>query len=257
MQRKLAFEGIENFRDFGGYAGRDRHMKTGKLFRAANQAEASEADLAALAALNIAVIADLRRAGERDRMPSRRWNGFAAEVIDNAIGESDEDPWHVYLQGSDLSPASMRGYMVEYYRAAPYEARHIDLFSRWFQALAKTDGAMLVHCAAGKDRTGMVCAMTHHIAGVHDDDILADYMLTNDTERFSRRGPGFADHIEQLTGRRPSEETIHLAMGVEEVYLRTALDTINERSGDLDAYLKDVLGLDAGAREAIEDRILV
>jgi protein-tyrosine phosphatase len=64
------------------------------------------------------VVVDLRRPNERQRDPSRRWAGFAAEVIDNDLGVTGEDPWHAFLRGSDLSVASIRAYLVEYYRRA-------------------------------------------------------------------------------------------------------------------------------------------
>jgi protein-tyrosine phosphatase len=68
MTRHIDFEGIENFRDFGGYDTRfGRPMKTGLLYRSANHAYATDADLARMAELNLAAIIDLRRRFERDR----------------------------------------------------------------------------------------------------------------------------------------------------------------------------------------------
>ena len=72
MTRKIAFEAIENFRDFGDYAVGDRRLKRGVLYRSANQSEATEADLEAMRALGLSVIVDLRRPNERERSPNRR-----------------------------------------------------------------------------------------------------------------------------------------------------------------------------------------
>ena len=84
MTRHIRFDAIDNFRDFGDYAAGARRLKRGLLYRAANQAMATEADLEKLAGLNLSVIVDLRRANERERSPSRRWDGFAAEVSASA-----------------------------------------------------------------------------------------------------------------------------------------------------------------------------
>ena len=257
MTRKLPFATIENLRDFGDYAAGHRHMKKGVLYRSAHQAEASDEELDALAALGLSLIVDLRRPGERQRAPSRRWKGFAAEVIANDHPEEGDDPWQTFMKEAEITADSMRRYMVDYYHAAPFEHRHVDLYTRWFQRLGETEGATLVHCAAGKDRTGILCALTHHIAGVHPDDIMADYLLTNDEERFARRMPLFAAHVEELTGRRPDDAAMRTTMGVEPEYLETALAVMIARHGSIDGYLTEALGVDSARRAAIERRILV
>ena len=256
MTRHIPLQGVENFRDFGDYAAGEGRLKTGVLFRAAHQAEATDQDLVVMAGLNLSTIVDLRRPNERQRDPSRRWEGFAAEVIDNDLGVTGEDPWHTFLRESDLSEASIRGYLVDYYRRAPFNERHLDLFRRSFQALAPGRGPVLIHCAAGKDRTGILAALTHHIAGVSDDDVIDDYLLTNDPGRFERRGATFMDHIEQVTGRRPTEAAMRAAMGVEADYLAAAIAEMKARHGSLDGYLEQAVGLDAATREAVWAHIL-
>jgi protein tyrosine/serine phosphatase len=257
MTRHIPLQGVENFRDFGDYAAGQGRLKKGVLFRAAHQAEATDQDLVAMAGLGIVTIVDLRRPNERERDPSRRWEGFAAEVIDNDLGVTGEDPWHTFLRGSDLSVGAIRDYLVEYYRRAPFKARHLDLFRRYFQALGAARGPVLIHCAAGKDRTGLLAALTHHVAGVADDDVIDDYLLTNNEERFVRRGPRFAAIVETATGRRPSDAAIRTAMGVEADYLATALAEMRGQYGSIDGYLENAVGLDAAGREAVRAHILL
>jgi protein tyrosine/serine phosphatase len=257
MTRHIPLQGVENFRDFGDYAAGQGRLKTGVLFRAAHQAEATDEDLVAMAGLGIVTIVDLRRPNERERDPSRRWEGFAAEVIDNDLGVTGEDPWHTFLRGSDLSVQAIRDYLVEYYRRAPFKERHLDLFRRYFQALGAARGPVLIHCAAGKDRTGLLAALTHHVAGVADADVIDDYLLTNNEERFVRRGPKFAAVVEAATGRRPSDAAIRTAMGVEADYLATALAEMKAQYGSIDGYLRDAVGLDAAGREAVRAHILL
>jgi len=257
MTRHIVLQGVENFRDFGDYAAGAGRLRKGLLFRAAHQAQATDEDLAAMAGLDLRTIVDLRRPNERQRDPSRRWAGFAAEVIDNDLGVAGEDPWHAFLRESDLSVASIRGYLVEYYRRAPFKDRHLDLFRRYFQALSAARGPVLIHCAAGKDRTGLLAALTHHVAGVADDDLVDDYLLTNDEERFARRGPKFAELLETELGRRPSDAAVRLAMGVEADYLAAAIGEMKARHGSLDGYLEQAVGLDAAGREAVRAHILL
>ena len=256
MIRHLDFEGVENFRDFGGYATAcGRGLKPGLLYRSANHSRATDADLDALQALGLRVVVDLRRKLERDREPSRRWAGFQAEVIENDI-EGEHKDWAEFLAESDLSPQWFRKDSLVFYRQAPSDPRHIDLFSRYFRSLAAADGPILVHCAAGKDRTGMICAFTHHIAGVHRDDILADYLLTNDEARIARRAEGFAKWVSEKFGRHLPDQAARTALSVSPEYLESALDAIDGAYGSLDAYIQTALGVDAALRDRIHGRLL-
>ncbi|MBI1199924.1 MAG: protein-tyrosine-phosphatase [Phenylobacterium sp.] len=256
MTRHIPFEGIENFRDYGDYAAGDRRLKRGLLYRSAGHGAATDADLEKLAAMNLAVIVDLRRANERERQPSRRWQGFATPVIENDIGQDVADEWLTFIQGSDLSPGSFHAYMLDYYRKAPHQERHLDLYRRYFRALAEAEGPILVHCSAGKDRTGIICALTQHVAGVHDDDIQSDYLLTNDAERLARRLPTIREVIREATGQIATDEALMTAMRVEPEYLAMAFEVMREAHGSLDGYLDQALGLDAALRARIHDRLL-
>lgn len=257
MTRRIPFEGIDNFRDFGDYAAGTRRLRRGLLYRSAHHARATDADLERLAALGLAVIVDLRRTNERQRDPCRRWPGFGSTVIDNDIGQDTVDEWHDFIARSDLSVEAFRQYMLAYYRAAPFVRRHLDLYARYFQALAETDGPILVHCAAGKDRTGILCALTHHLAGVHEDDILEDYLLTNDAERLAARVPVMREVVREHSGGRiASDEALLTAMRVEAEYLAEALAVMRGAHGSLDGYLERELGLNGALRERIHARLL-
>ena len=256
MTRHLDFDGIHNFRDFGGYATTSgRRLKDRKLYRSANHHRASQADLERLRELGLTVIVDLRQPGEREREPSRRWDGFACQVVDNDLCESHPD-FVAQVRTSDLSPAWFYAHSTDFYERAPYEARHVDLFRRYFHALAASDGALLVHCAAGKDRTGLICALTHQVAGVHRDDIVQDYLLTNDEARMAAKIDFLGPFFDRLVGRRPSEEALRVAVGVHADYLQRAFAVIEARDGSLDGYLERTLGLDGPLRERLRERLL-
>jgi len=257
QDRVIRLEGVSNFRDYGGYPTQGGgRMKTGLLYRSANHAKATDADLEAIAALGIGVVVDLRRPGERTRDPSRRHPTFAGMVIDNDIGDTTEDPWLAFVRASDLSTDSFRGHGLGYYREAPFEERHIDLFKRYFHALADNDQAVLIHCAAGKDRTGLLAALTHHVAGVHPDDIMADYLLTNAAINYELVIPLVSEMMAAQTGRTPEPEAVRVAIGVDPTYLETAFTVIRDAHGDLDAYLERVIGVDGPFREQLRRRLL-
>ena len=142
---------------------------------------------------------------ERERSPSRRWEGFAASVIENDDHDEGSESWDSFMAGWDMEAESYRQFLLRYYEEAPHLPRLIDLFTRYFDTLATSDGAVIVHCAAGKDRTGLAVALTHHIAGVHRDDIIADYLLTNNSGRFEQHGAAWREMILQQHGRAPDD----------------------------------------------------
>lgn len=255
MTRILALDGIDNFRDFGDYPAGERRIAKGRLYRSANHYRASDADLQALQALNLATIVDLRRRDERERDPSRRWEGFACDVIDNDIGDHEVDSWQAFVKSCDLSSEGFERYMEDWYQAAAFEPRHLDLFSRALKALAQGEGPILVHCAAGKDRTGILCGLIHHIAGAHRDDILADYLLTNQAARIELRLERMIAYIEELNGKRPSAAAVRTAMGVQARFLESTFGSISERFGDVETYLERALGVDAAMREHVAESL--
>jgi protein-tyrosine phosphatase len=255
MNRRILLEGVDNFRDYGGYAASaGRRLRSGALYRSAGHARATDADLETIAALGISTIVDLRRPDERRRDPARRHPHFQGSVISNA--DEAVDDWRAHIQSGDITEEGFRRYMVAYYDKAPFEPRHLDLFGRYFRALADGGGPILIHCSAGKDRTGLLAALTHRLAGVHRDDIVEDFLLTNDPERLAARLPLVAAIVAEVAGKVPSEGALMVAMGVEAHYLETAFAAIEARFGGPDAYMEQALGVDRAVRAAIEARLL-
>jgi len=257
MTRHIDFDEIQNFRDFGGYAtASGRPLRSGRLYRSANHSRATDLDLARLRELGIAVVVDLRQPREREREPSRRWEGFAAAVIENHESEQHPDWESAARAAPELTAEWFFQDALAFYGRTPFEPRYVDLFSRYFRTLAETDGAVVVHCAAGKDRTGMICALTHHLAGVGRDDLVADYLLTNDESRLARKIEVVTPWFEKAFGRRPSDDALRVLVSVQPEYLANAFAVMEARHGSIDGYLEAVLGVDAAMRERIHERLL-
>ena len=251
-----AFEGIENFRDFGGAASAfGGRVCTGRLFRSAHLGAASEQDLQALAHLGVSTVVDLRRPTERSQQPSR-WSGFPGRLICSDEGDRAEGPHVEFLRQGDLSDAGVEAYLSGYYRQAPFEPRHLALFSQAFEALDAGDGAMLVHCTAGKDRTGLLAALIQRALGVSPEDIMDDYLLTNRATMTPARRARVSAALTPMIGREPSEAILLGFMGVSARHLDLAFGAIATETGGLDGYLA---GLGAGTPrlERLRARLLV
>ncbi|MEZ5998759.1 MAG: tyrosine-protein phosphatase [Hyphomonas sp.] len=255
--RILPLEGVRNFRDFGGYASRHGgRVRRGRLFRSGHYADATHDDLKHVRQLGIQLQADLRRPDEREKQPGK-WS--APLTLTHDGGREHEAPHHRFLTKVEADAAKAENWMVEYYRAAPFKKHHQELFAGWFTHLAELadDEAGLVNCAAGKDRTGILCALTHHVLGVSEEDIRADYVLTNLAVDVDGRIDEIAAMFNAHIGKNYAPDVFRPFIGVRLPYLETALATIAEEAGSVDTYLADTLGVTPAQQDVIRGKLLV
>jgi protein tyrosine/serine phosphatase len=252
------FTTIRNFRDCGGYPTRDgRMLRTGRLYRTAQFHDASDDDLRALRELGITTIVDLRRPGEREKYPSRRLPDFPGAVVEHPGMDDVELPPHLSaMEGAGASAETARAAMLEIYRSFPADPMLVVLYREFFNALAMADGAVLVHCAAGKDRTGLIVALAQHIAGLERDTIMTHYLKTNQSELVSELAVAAMRENAAREGRVFSDGAIRTVLSVVPEYLETSFETIEAQHGSLDRYLEDVLGVSGERREKIRGRLV-
>ena len=250
MDRVLTLDGVHNFRDYGGYATSDGgRIKTGLLWRSAQHAEASDADLTAIDALGLANVIDLRGGIEREANPCRRGAQFAAQVWSQE-GETAGLAPHVEAAGGTLDAASAKRAMIGLYTGLPTRENLRPMLAAYFRVLARDPRPSLVHCVAGKDRTGFAVAVLHLMLGVHRDDVMADYLLTNEASRLEARiASGEMQARAYAKGR--DESTIRALWGVDEAYLVAAFAALDAQFVDVDDYLEKVLDVGADQRAAL------
>ncbi|NBW74733.1 MAG: tyrosine-protein phosphatase [Sphingomonadaceae bacterium] len=253
--RILPLEGINNFRDYGGYdAHEGRKVRTGLLWRSAQHGDASDADLAAVNDLGIAHVIDLRGPSEREAKPCRRADDFSANVW-TYPEETAGLALHTEAADGVLTAAEARAAMIRLYEGIAFRDNLTPMLRLYFELLLRAEGPSLVHCVAGKDRTGWAVAMAQQALGVPRDAIIADYMLTNDASRLEERiaSESFKDLPRYAA---MDADTVRALWGVREDYIATALKATVDRYGDLDTYLEKVLGIDEAAREALRAHYL-
>jgi protein tyrosine/serine phosphatase len=241
--------GVHNFRDAGGYRTQAGAVRRNVLFRSGRLTAATPDDQAALAALGLRTIVDLRRGAERDAFPTGPW-ALACTAIASDLG-GHADPWPAFLRSTEPSAPAVRDYILGFYRALPFEDRHIDLFSRYFAALANAEGPLLVHCTGGKDRTGLAIALTHALLGVSRDDMLHDYLLTNHHWSYDAHGDAVAASMHNEAGRAVEPAAVRTAMEVEPAFLDAAFDAIIAHAGSIPAYLRSIVGVSEQRQAAI------
>jgi protein-tyrosine phosphatase len=255
--RILQTTGIHNFRDYGGYpvVGGGRLVR-GKLFRSGEHTLATDADLRIVEELELKAVFDLRGAGEREKAPCRRPPSFPASVY-SAVGETTEAAPHLDAAANALDAATARQNMQNRYAGVPFRPVLVDLYQNYFRVLSQLGASTLVNCTAGKDRTGVLVALLHSALGVHPDDILDDYLLTNSAGDSEARVAVLKADLQRRFGATMSDEAVRVVTSVEPAFLESAFGAIRQRHGSISAYLEDVLGVTSQVREALIDRLVV
>lgn len=256
FERVIPTSGIYNFRDYGGYpvAGGGR-VVLGKLYRSAQHRDATPEDLVRVSQLGLGVVVDLRGARERHADPCPRPANFTARVIATEEETASVAP-HLQAAREADDAESMHQRMLMVYDDIAFRPTLNPLFARYFEALAEEEGASLIHCLAGKDRTGVAVALLHKLLGVHPDDIMADYLLTNTAGNVEARIAAGAASVRRSARRDVSDAAMRVIMSVQPEYLNRTFAAIDARYGSYEAYMRDVLAVDAARANAIRARLI-
>lgn len=250
-------EGIHNLRDYGGWAAAGgRTVKHGLLYRSGQHVAATDSDLEKLAALDIRTVIDLRGRSERERNPCRRAAGFSADVI-AYDGETSSSPPHMDIAPDTATVEFARNRMIAVYTRMPHNPAMQQMFLRYLQTLADREGASLVHCFAGKDRTGIAATLLLHVLGVSQNDQLAEFLRTNNAATLDVLRAQSVPGIEARLGRSLDDEAVRALLEVHEDYLATFLDAVCVMAGSLDGWLAHTLGVTEPLRETLHSRYLV
>jgi|SRR5579859_630248 len=257
MTNSRAVEAVHilNFRDYGGYQARSGRVVTGRLFRSAELAAAAPEDWRSILQLGISAIVDLRGVSERERAPWRHSPGFPVAVICSP-GETTR-ALHVSALESALDAGAARRNMIERYAETPFRPLLVQVYRGYFDLLLESEGGTLVHCSAGKDRTGILVALLQYALGVHHDDIVAEYLLTNAVNDIEERIAAWRRELEMRFGAGISEEAVRVVSCVAPEFLESSFCSIRDRFGTIDNYLEQVLGMDDQRRRLLEQRLLV
>ena len=243
-ERHFAFEGCFNFRDIGGYPTKEgKKIKKGIYFRTGRQDRMSEKDLAELKNLKISTQIDLRKPEEILDQGKGPLENMGADYINiPIIPDGGSDQLSRLVGDTGISGKRYLGYL----EFGP------ESWLKIFEILANKDSLPVVlHCTAGKDRTGVSTAFLLSVLGVDRDLIEADYKLTNlDTERqadFIENSGGFPEGVDR--------EAMILAAGVPEDAMKVFLDGVESRWGSVLGYLEEI-GITKNQMNAIRDNFL-
>lgn len=240
--RHLDLAGASNFRDLGGYPAKDgRTVRWRQIYRSNHLGHLTEADIGVLRGLGLKSAFDFR--GIEERLPAMcRIDGIAVHSL--PIEPAVVTALRAHLDsGAPLSPDETMEMMRESYRN--YVRGNTPAFRNLFAHLIEDHAPLVIHCTAGKDRTGFAAALILHALGVSGDVIAEDYLLTN---RYYRR--------DLYAGTELPEDIVTVLTSVEASFLAASFDAISADHGDLETYLAEGLGLGPRERAALQERYL-
>jgi len=240
----IPLEGASNLRDLGGYPVLDgRRVRHGLLYRSATLANLTERDVATVAALGLRTVCDLRGRHEAAERPSRLPAGAEriSLAIEPTVGASLRDLMRRgEASGEDVVALLRTAYL-------DYGTRFIGAYRALFDLLLDpARHALLFHCSAGKDRTGLGAALVLTALGASRETVLADYLAT---DRLWRR-----DYEVPPGTPRAMADALY---GTHPALLEAALDAaVAAHGGSLDGLLERGLGLDDARIVRLRDLLL-
>jgi protein-tyrosine phosphatase len=245
--RRLPLEGAANFRDVGGYSTPDGHfVRWGLLYRSGQLSGLTEGDYRYLEKIGLRLVCDFRVDSERQRQPTKWSGGDPPEILVSAV-----DTVSYAVPGVDV-----REHMRRVYGRMPTDAS--AGFGNVLRRFARGELPALVHCTAGKDRTGFFTALLLTALGVPRETVREDFLLTNKYLMPDDKIPDMAKALQQRLNLAslPDAETVRAANGVDPANLDIAFRTIEEEFGSLEAYFRNGLKLSEGDLRALRERLL-
>ncbi|MGK5639071.1 tyrosine-protein phosphatase [Streptomyces sp. URMC 126] len=241
MDRHLTFERLHNFRDLGGYPTRDgATVRRGRLYRSDSLGKLAGADLDRFLALGVGTVVDLRypweidAAGRAPEHPSYTWHNLSIE--------------HRPYDQAALGPEIAAGpYLAERYLEVAHDGA-VELRRALDVIAGAGEGAVVFHCASGKDRTGLLAALVLTLLGVEEAHVVEDFTLT---------GRATARLVADWRAGHPGRELTWPGYGTAPAeVMRLFLDGLARRHGSVRGYAAGVLGVDDALVGALRRRLL-
>ncbi|UOQ49926.1 tyrosine-protein phosphatase [Gracilibacillus caseinilyticus] len=258
-KRKLEIEGAINFRDMGGYqTGDGRTVVQGKFFRSGDLSKLTDAGLQQLKQLNIWKICDFRSKNEISENPD--------PIIEQAE--------HVHMpvipkNEKILDPKQQMERYMKLVQQNQGEQMMVDLYCTMVEQknvwrdllhllMDDNSGPFIIHCTAGKDRTGVGSALILKTLGVSETVILEDYEKTNEAiEQLKHLTKGTIPAELEEDLKEKVKEAGTAMVSAKRIYIQAYFDEINRLYGSFDHYLEEGLGISKEMRQKLQDKYLV
>ncbi len=245
----ISFEAIHNFRDMGGLTTRDgRKVKHGLLFRSGHLAHATEEDLKTLHHLQIKTIFDYRDEIEIVHAPTPHLEKIKRINVPAIKEDCPIKIGSLQTLFFERSKEQLIDDFSSFYTSMSFQN---PSYQQLMKEIAEVDGALLHHCTAGKDRTGVGAALIYLLLGVDEAQITKEFLLTNAQSK--KHTPTWAKAFIDEHGE---DERFHLLNSVYPQLIEAVFKAIQQKYGTYEAYFFHEYGFDAKQVEAIRVKYL-
>ncbi len=264
ISRHIPFDYLGNTRDLGGMKTRDgRQIRAGKLIRSGHLHQMSPRDIRTIQDI-VGLVVDFRTQRERKEKPDLVLEDVSClhlpvfERLTAGISRDEgSDKEALAMLAND--PPAAKQYMIRIYSDLVSDPFSVSQYGRFFrELLVPREKAVLWHCTAGKDRAGLAAAFVQELLGVAREDILADYLKTNE---YLRR------EVEALSqmflGRKigalteGARQSLGYLFGAHADYLTAAYQKIDERYGSFAGFAFEGLSLTEAEQNRLRQMYLV
>ena len=245
--RELSLEGALNFRDLGGYLTTDyRRISMGRIYRAGDISKLTDRDMEEMKRRKIYTVIDFRGGDEVSAAPDRLLPN--ADYLLLPAGSEKSADWASFTQGY----ASGTEIMIAFYSDVSVFRERYRPFFRKLLMLSDTS-AVVFHCTAGKDRTGIAAALFLYALDIPMETIMADYMVTNVYRRAENERI-----IEYLTNEKGIDRKMATElMEANPLYLETAFQALKRQYGSIDSFMYRELGMNEAAKLRLREKFLL
>ncbi len=246
INREIKLEGAVNFRDLGGYTTTEmRRLKMGRVYRAADISKLTDADMEELKRRHIYTVIDFRGEEEARQAPDRLLPGADYTLCPAGSGNTND---FAAFAGDN---ASGRDLMIAFYSdISSFKEKYRPFF---YKLITLPDtSAMVFHCSAGKDRTGIAAALFLYAMNVPMETIISDYVSTN-----IYRAEENKKMIDELVENyHISKQMATEIMAADPIYIQTTFNVIIRRYGSIETFLYQEIGLDENVLLVLREKFL-
>jgi protein-tyrosine phosphatase len=248
--------GASNFRNLGGMRSVDgTRIRSNALMRSERLHRLTPEDWEHLRSLGVAVICDLRSDDERDRHPNKMPATVTARVLSLPVpNDVRGDPTFLDKLAKQPDAAGAERLMEGVYRRLPNHAL-VPLRSL-FSVLIDGGMPLLVHCTAGKDRTGFAVAILLHALGIPSTEIYQDYLASSHWPGAAHHRPSMSRWLAPVVSHAQMSAVLDALLTVRSSYLEVAFGTIEADFGSLGDYLK-ACGLNDSRLRQLREQLTV
>lgn len=252
-ERILTVDGAINFRDIGGYRTADGHrVRTGLIYRSGALGNLSPAGLEQLGNLGIKLVCDLRSKEEQVDAPDKLPQEPAPEYLHLPLLAAENR--RERISALFLNRSKFAAMMPDMYTRVIIDG-NAHLYGEILRRLANPDNLpTIIHCTAGKDRTGIAAMLILSLLGVPEDVILADYSLSN---LYYNSFVEFGQHaIKSIAWTGVRAEDLQPLFVSNPTTLKTAIDHILLKYGSVENYLRSAAGVNNELQAKIKTNLL-